>query len=442
MNKIKVLKTIMMLCVVSLLVLSGTMIYLLLREEGFDRVPGRGWYTLKDMDEPIGSPYLRAAVMGGLYLVNCQRADGSFNYLYYPEANSYSRSDNMLRQLGTTYSVLLLYYHYPEPIFLEAGKLAMEYAEDHVEWIDGDKAHVVASGDSKLGGAALAVLCYVMYEKVADDRYRRTLDGLGNFIDYSRRESGEFRNYYMWGGKVLEEGDERYAKHTDYYPGEALLALAFLYEHTGDERYKECWDAAFDHYYDHYGGDHGYYSPFSPWAVGAAQIMYDLDKDDRYFGMSSSMAESVLYGQEQYPRSFEREEYVGGFYYGRYKRYMSSGGKENYHPRANTASKIEPPADLYRMADEHGLIDNLSVYEDRMKLAADFLANLQYNRSDAEAFPDPKRAYGGVPGGVAESSVRIDYNQHAIVAWIKVYDHLELGKDILDPVNSASNRTG
>ena len=423
-------------CVVALLVLSGFALHLYYVEEPLDRVPGRGWYKLDDMNLAIGSPYLEAAVMGGLYLVNCQRSDGSFNYYYYPGKDEYSTSDNMLRQLGTTYSILLLYKHYPEHIFLETGELAMKYVEKHVDHIDSETAHILHDGDSKLGGTALAILCYVMFEKVADLRYRDTLDALGNFIISSQMGSGEFDNYYMMDGKIPAEGDEYYHKHTDYYPGEAFLALSFLYEHTREEKYKECWDRAFDHYYDYYGGSYGRYTPFSPWAVGAALIMYEFDYDERYVNMSESMAGSVLTGQDQYPADFEIPEYVGGFYYSRYKRYVNdpvncSESDREYQPRANTASKIEPPMDHYWMMERYGLPGNREVYRERMELACRFLGNLQYNGTDAKEFPSSKKAYGGVPGGVSDPNIRIDFNQHAMVAWIKAYAYLELKEGIL-----------
>ncbi len=502
-REFRLYEVLLVFCVAALLALGGIALYLILSPEVVDRVPGRGWYNLSDMDLPADSPNLEAAVMGGLYLVNCQRSDGSFNYLYDPVDDSYSTSDNMLRQLGTTYSILLLYKHYPEEIFLEAGELAMEYVEGQVDHIDDELAHIEYGGDSKLGGAALAILCYVVFEKVADDRYGTSLDALGNFIVHSQKENGEFRNYYMWDGKVLTEDDERYHKHTDYYPGEAMLALAFLYEHTGEAKYKECWDGAFDYYYDFYGGERGRYTPFSPWGVGAAQIMYCFDNDSRYVSMSRAMADSVIYGQDQFPDDFGDEEYVGGFYYGRYRNavmfelpaqyatYLGEGEPDepirnafigngtalsedagmsgkgadgwdiedrgftyrivpygdrvdvlnmtrmleddyDYHPRANTASKVEPPADFYWMMKQHDLEGDRELYRERMLSACSFLERLQYNSSDADPMPDPRRTYGGVPGGTRDPEVRIDYNQHAIVAWLKAYDYVELEKGILE----------
>ena len=432
-KSLRIYKTILVFCIVALLVLSGLAVYLHFSENTQDRVPGRDWYTLDDVKLDIDSSYLESAVMGGLYLVNCQRADGSFNYKYDPQEDSYSTDDNMLRQLGTTYSVLLIYKHYPEPIFLEAGELAMEYVERYVEYIDTNTAHIVNDGTSKLGGAALALLCYVTFEKVADTRYRDTLDALGNFIIFSQdNATGEFNNYYQVDGKIPTEGDEYYWKHTDYYPGEAFLALAFLYQHTREEKYMDCWKLAFDYYYDYYGGENSYYSPFSPWATGAALIMYEFQRDERYVEMSRSMADRVLYGQDQYPEGFEIAEYVGGFYYDKYLRYQKDpDGEPDYYPRANTASKIEGPMDFYWMMERYDLSGNKEFYRERMELASDFLSNLQYAGSDAAAFPDPKKAYGGVPGGVNDRDVRIDYNQHAIVAWIKIYDYLVLKEDLL-----------
>lgn len=417
---------------------ASSITYFLVIRPGLDE---RAWkfVSREELELPTDSRYLESAVQAGLWLVNHQLPDGSFRYEYNPVEKTYSNEQSLLRQLGTSASILLLYGNYQERIFLDSGKKACEYVAGHLSYINKDTAYIYGGGEANLGGAALAVMCFYQYSLVAGEEYDDELEALGEFLLFSQNDDGSLRSWYMMGGRVLEPGDEFYGMHTDYYPGEALLAIAQVYDHTRDDRYLECFRDAFDHYYEFYGGDNSPYTPFSPWATGAIMMMYPYVLDQRYVNMSISMADNVLEYQGVYPADFEIESYRGGFYYRKYQRYGSnpdgaSASDKAYHPRSNTASKIEGTVDLVWMIRQNGLNHNTQRYADSSFLCADFLSQLQYDKNEAEKYEEPENVIGGVPGGVIDPQIRIDFNQHAMVTWLKVYCFLELGIDLYRPI--------
>jgi hypothetical protein len=416
-----------------LLVSAFTYFFLVKDDPESDRA--RAYVHRSDLKTPTDSKYLEASVMAGLWLANHQKPDGSFWYEYNPVTNEYSYEFSLLRQIGTSYSVILLYANYREEVFLETGEMALEYIIEHLDYIDEDTAFIMGGGEANLGGSALAVMGFYQYAKVKGDRYDKHLNALGDFIVSCQEDDGRLRSWHIMGGRILEPGDEFYEKHTDYYPGEAMLALAMLYDHTKEEKYLNCWKAAFNYYYDFYGGAYSPYTPFSPWATGALVMMYEYVRDERYVRMSKSMADSVLDSQALYPVGFENESYVGGFYYRRYLTYKAapesaSASDKAYQPRANTASKIEGTVDLVWLLRSFGLSGNMERYLTSSFLASDFLVQIQYNEEEAQAYDKPEWVVGGVPGGVIDPQIRIDFNQHAMVTWLKLYCFIEKGRDL------------
>ena len=421
--------------VIASVLLTSSLVYFIAIRDDPVRDRPRPWLKRSDLTLPVDSEYLESAVRAGIWLANAQTKDGSFRYEYNPNEDEYSYEPSHLREIGSAYGMLLLYGNYPEPVLLDAGKLAAGWVKGYISYIDDDRAHFYALGESNLGGAALAVMCFYEYSRVCDGKYDHDLGALGNFIVSCQEDNGRLRSWYMMTGSVIQPGDKLYTEHTDYYPGEAFLALAMLYDKFREDKYLQCWKKAFDYYYDLYGGDHSPYTPFSPWAGGAMAMMYRYVQDPRYVNMSLSMADDVLDSQGIFPPDFERQSYVGGFYYERWRSYErdpanASAIDSAYQPRSNTASKIEGVVDLAWMIRQNDLPIKEHRYVESSFLSADFLSQIQYDENESRAYKDPQRVYGGVPGGVVDPQIRVDFCQHAMVTWLKVYRYLERGEDI------------
>lgn len=385
---------------VIIIILAGVSIFVVLNMEdenpyelietySTDRFSFPGNYTV--------DPRIDASIrLAGDYLVNHIEKDGRWDYEYDPVADSSPSGYNVLRHAGTTYSLTLIFKYtrdlrYYNGTILTLNYLLHNYMEfDTVE--DMEISYVKSGSRIKLGGAALALLALTEIQGMDPDvDYHREIDGMGNFTLMMITETGMFDCYFR------EDGD-----HNDYYPGEALIALAKLYDMTGDGRYLDGLNRSWGFYTDHYGS--GAYTPFTPWGVESLVYMHSFTNDSTYSNLSLKMGFRSTPGQ--------LTEAFGGD-----KRYIGGFGNP---PRSNSASKIEGVVDAYLLARRMNDTYYTDLFSRHIHLARDFLIGLQFNETDVLDFPDPERSLGGVPGSFEELTIRIDYVQHLVVALIKV----------------------
>jgi len=337
--------------------------------------------------------YLRSS---GDYLVNHIRSTGKWDYEYDPEDDVYLPRYNILRHAGTTYSLALIFKYTREPGYYNGTVKTLNYLlTNHLRFGEmGGKevAFMVDNGYAKLGGAALAILAIVEVEEMDPDApYERELDALGEFILSMQEDDGSFQCFY------LMKEDE----HSDFYPGEALLALARLYDHTQDDRYLLTLMEGLEHYNGYFGTG---YTAYTPWATEAMAYVYNWTGDTSLLEHSYNMAESCMIGQNT-PGSGADPVTIGGW------------GSD---PKANTASRVEGVTDAYLMAKRNGDHEKYSEYNTTMEYASCFLLSLQFNEEESRIYSSPNKVRGGTPLSHRDDNIRIDYVQHAVVVMVKI----------------------
>ena len=353
-------------------------------------------FDLPDLNTPDRG-ILNSLDMAGQYLTNHVETSGKWDYLYYPLKDGSSTDYNILRHAGTSYSMALIFKYthildYYNTTIITINNLL----ENYLRFEPGKGGQIAYISDDyrvKLGGAALTSLALTAISEVDPIlNYSRELDGLGRFMVEMITESGKFQCYLY-----PDQGE-----HNDYYPGEALLALARLYDYTGKGYYLSALNSSWDFYLDYYGS--GSYTPFTPWGTEALYHMYRFTGDERYPSLAVKMARHAMRGQHK-PEYSPDERYIGGF---------------GTPPRANTASRIEGPIDANRVCSMMGDNDTASEFRGSIDLSVDFLMNLQLNRSEAQDFSDPEMCTGGFTLSFDDLEIRIDYVQHAAVVFAKV----------------------
>ncbi len=171
---------------------------------------------------------LVAARGGGQYLTQAVDASGKFAYVYRPKTNEVPGKYNILRHAGTVYAMLELYEVTAETQLLQAARRAIDYLLLSAKPCEAGKREalcIVEKDQVKLGGNALAVIALAKYTQVTQDRqYMPVLLRLGEWIQSVQRENGKFfvhKQTYP-DGKIADFVSQ-------YYPGEALLAMVRLY---------------------------------------------------------------------------------------------------------------------------------------------------------------------------------------------------------------------
>ena len=90
------------------------------------------------------------------------------------------------------------------------------------------------------------------------------------------------------------------------------------------------------------------------------------------------------------------------------------------------ASRTEATAAAYDLAVALGDEKRERVIGDAVLMACRFIMNNQYRTEISYFLPAPDKAAGGVRGGPVDNTVRVDFNQHAMIALLgglRVLDH-------------------
>ncbi|MCK5772915.1 MAG: hypothetical protein KAH57_03935 [Thermoplasmata archaeon] len=352
-------------------------------------------YDLPEL-ENLNSSIVDSVSLAGDYLLNHLDDQGKFDYLYNASSGRSMGGYNVLRHAGTSYSLALIFKYTGEERFFNGTITSinyMLYKHLHFEGMGPSRfAYIGSEGRIKLGGAALALLALVETQKICPGvDLMDEIHGLADFILKMQYENGSFRCYFR-------EED----RHNDYYPGEALLALAKVHDLTGEGRYLTSLERGLDFYVDHYS--RGRYSAFTPWGTEAMVYAHEHLGNSSYVDLCFRMANRCMAGQIG-PWEGVDPSVVGAF---------------SYDPRANTASRAEGVVDSYLLA----LImeDNASIerYGKSADSSAGFLMYLQLNETDVFGFEDPALTVGGFPASYDDLNIRIDYVQHAVVVLVKV----------------------
>jgi rhamnogalacturonyl hydrolase YesR len=348
------------------------------------------------------SAYLHAARLGGDYLVAHTHTDGSFVYEYNPVTNEESYAYNIVRHAGTTYALLELYEATGEQKYLSAAEYALTYLEKSAVPCPKmpDALCIEEGNETKLGGNALAVLAFSKYISLTTPvngthKYLTLAQKLAQFIVNTQAPDGEFIVH-----KILIDTAEKTAFESEYYPGEALFALARLYEIDKNQK----WIAA-AHKGAHWlidvrdanvaiqnlNHDH--------WLLYALNELYSNRPDEIYFSHAQKIMQSIVAAQHT-QKTDGQEDWNGGFY---------------DPPRSTpTATRSEGLGAAYWLFKKAGDEAYAYVALDAMEKAVAFQLRTQFTASELRTLKGDPSGVGGFHESLDGYAVRIDYVQHNV----------------------------
>jgi len=348
-----------------------------------------------------GERLMNSIRSGADWIVSMQEEGGRFNYWYDPEKDIYSNrsDDNFLRQAGTAYSLMLVYEVTGDTIYMNSAKKNINHLFRYRKYIDENRTYFEFKGKAKLGGIALPMLTMVKIKALAGDMsFNDDLEKLADMIIYLQQYygNGKFKSTYVYLGDYEHEKNSGW--ESSIYPGEAMLAIALMYKSFGEEKYKQCFDKA----YDYYSADGNWrMSGFRPWAISACSEMYHVTNDRKYSDFAFRMCGYGLTWQNLNP-----DYIVYGSIYAL--------------PDVFTATTFEGIGDAIAVACKTGDTDLADLYMERSLIAYNWLMKLQYSDNDTI----PEQATGGFRCSLYDPVIRIDNTQHAISAMTKGYKYI------------------
>lgn len=376
-------------------------------EDGQYRDMYRG--NLRDGYDPSPERLLRAINAAGGYLAQAVKEDGEFEYRYYPQTDSFSKSYNLLRHAGTTFAMAQIYALNKDPELLESIQRALGFLvrtskgpdaadAEKYDW----KAVVNEKGQfAKLGGCGLALLAFGTYtQNTGDQQYLPLMQAYARFIEYMQKDNGHMRQRYWYRPK--DKG--RYTKPVLYYPGEAFFGLSKLYALDGDMRWMKVVEKGIDYIADVRDAktateklEHDH------WMMYAINEMNKVKVKENHTGHAGRVVEAML---GRFNFKSKHIDFIGGTF---------------QRPSTTPAAcRLEGKAAQYEMAVRMGDRELAEKIYIPLELGAGFLMRNQYNPTNTIFFKNPQKPIGSYMASYWKADTQIDYTQHATSALIAI----------------------
>ena len=266
---------------------------------------------------------------------------------------------------------------------------------------------IVEDGEVKLGGNGLASIALAKYMQVTGKRDQMaTLLGLGRWIRSVQAVNGEFTIH-----KQTHPEATRLDFVSQFYPGEAILALARIYALDPDEAWLNAAQAGARYLIQERDGNLAPANrPHDHWLLFSLDELYRMNPDPLYLEHALALSDAIMASQN---RTADYPDWVGGYF--------------QPPDSTSTATRTEGLAAVYRLARDFDHLEEASAIHEAIQLGVQFELQAQYQPESVMFFPNPRYAIGGIPGSFSNLSVRIDYVQHAIASILNLYEIEQAG---------------
>ena len=351
--------------------------------------------TLHDMTASMGQWLMR------------QVADnGRLPYKYFPSRGQEATSNNLIRQFMATLC-LIRYARITgrdDHQILASHNLTYNLAQFYKS--EDELGFVEYEGKVKLGAVALTALALLEYA----DLLCVTVDQLPQAAQFTKlcrtvealwQPDGGFRTFL----KPCDRNDNQ-----NFYPGEALLFWASLYQRTRDPELLERCKKSFVYYQNWHQQNRN--PAFVPWHTQAYTLLYRETKDPTLLDAIFEMNDWLLMMQQWETASYH--DLLGRFYNPKFPDYGP--------PHASsTGVYLEGLADAYSLAVETGDIKRATRYQTAIWRGLRSIRQLQFkDKSDLFYISQQSPVYGAVRTTVYNNVIRLDNVQHCLMALMKL----------------------
>lgn len=331
------------------------------------------------------------------YMVYRQLDTGLFSYEYEPATNRYSDENNLLRQIGAALAMSVHATWSGTSASSAAADMGIRYhLQGMTDLPHQDHTSFIATADQRNKLGVTALLCLAMTEHPESQQFTNEIERLINGMLWLQRPSGMFVTTFPPAEEI---------KSQNYFPGEALLAMASQFRRQPSARIADAFDRAINFYRDYFRKHQS--TTFAPWQISAFSIMARRTKRSDYveyvFELADWLADKQLNASNsRYPQLW------GGI----------SGDGSSY-VGVSTASYLNAIADALSLAKAIDDSKRVQRYEQVVRLAVRFVIQLQIRPQEAYFMRSPQDAVGGIRATPSWPRLRIDHGQHALIALIK-----------------------
>jgi hypothetical protein len=335
-------------------------------------------------NESIDTKYISAIKYGTLWYYNNQN-DNFLNYEYDINSDSYSQDTEELRVVASMWAIAKSGNFTNIKAFKDLAIKGFDYYKGFIRESKQDDLYYIniPKNNPNIAYSAFMILSLLEMDYKDKDLY---LDKLANGIIHQQQSNGSIGINFF--------NDDN--SNIDYYPGEALIAIAKLYEYKPDQKYLDFLNKAFVYYRDYWRKNINF--PFIPWQSRAYAKLYQFTDNKEVADFVFEMNDYLI---DQQPKS----NTCSGF---------------AFYDGIAIAVRMEGMNQAYATALKAGDTKRANCYAEYVKEASNYILNLQTKKFAGIN----KRAIGGFLQKENVLSHRVDRNQHAIMALI---EGVELG---------------
>jgi hypothetical protein len=326
--------------------------------------------------------YQKSIRLGGEWFLNNQN-NSFLYYQYLPLKKTHSYARHPLREMAALWPITKLSNYFNDSRYRDLAEKGFSYFGRYLKYDKENDFYFINITPSsiKLGYSAFMILSLLEVEHPKKDYY---LDKFANGIIFQQNDDGSLRTFFY----SDKEGGE------DYYPGESLLALMSLYEYKQDPRYLNAVEKAFPYYVNYWQNNLN--TAFVPWQTQAYYKLYNQTE-------KKEVADFIFQINDYLLNQHMLEEDCSGFDFSR---------------GIVTSVYIEGINKAYELAKKLDDKSRIECYSNFIKEGLDFVLSLQIQ--GGEEFE--KEAIGGFLQNLNAGIMRVDRNQHSVMALMDAYE--------------------
>jgi len=345
------------------------------------------------------------------YFIKVINKKGKQKYSYLPHIDLNEKRYNILRHAGTIYSILESIELFHSDSLLKKSQLSLEFLIRKMEKreINGKDTLVLVERDVlKLGGNALAIVALAKYTSLTSDKqYIPVMQKLATWIKETQADNGDFMIH-----KQTYSNEKIFSFRSDFYTGEAILALVRLYELDNNEMWLDAAEKATDFLVNNKNKNATEENVhFDHW------LLYGINNLTRYRPNDSFFAHAMLIGKslikKQYIGDKYPEEWQGGF--------PPEVGK--YPKSVPVACRSEGLANIYNMIKDKDS-EFAKEIKQTFRLAVEFQMQMQLRDEKVMYFENKKLTLGAFHNKFKDIELRNDFTQHNISSLVALYKYL------------------
>lgn len=339
----------------------------------------------KQIIKPAKSELENSLELAGKWFLANQN-DNFLYYEYFPFTDQHSLENNQIRELASLWSISRLANHTGDTKYQDLTQKGLNYFERSIYYDSQNNYYYLKFGEKDIDIASSAFLLLTYLETNSVDR-DEIISGLANGILFQQNPDGSFRPYFY----------SNRDSNKDFFPGEAMLSIISLYQKNPEQKYLSAIQNAYLYYKNYWSNNRN--TAFIPWHSRTyAKLFAETDQTET--------ANFI----------FEMNDYL----------------LENYQSRDNcqtfifdkgsvTAVHLEGVIQAYQLAIDFNDQSRQKCYQEFIEQGFGYMTTLQVQSSDSL----PSAALGGIWDGPAHNSMRVDRNQHYVMA---LMDYLNIDK--------------